>query len=218
MSIHNYIDDGIINKEYVLQHIKEFTTGENRALKSASHIIKILKRNEKLIRKFKDSLSDFTYSQISIFDRKAFSLCLFCLTYPIAYELLVAFAKGFKVQNLLNRQFILLKMGAIYGGNRSTFLAIDAIIPLLMEMDLLKREKIGIYTLSSKLISSNRFISELLVYVDIYLSDSKSILKDDLIHRPWYTYFEIPSQKFDNKSQLIKSTESAVGKGYLTIK
>lgn len=214
-AIYNYIEDGIIDKQSILQHIKEYTTGENRALKSASHIVKILKRNEKLIKQFKETLNGISYTQINNSDKKAFSLCLYCLTYPIAYDLLVALAIGFKVQPKLNKQFILQKIGAIYGGNRAMDLAVDAIIPLLIELDILKREKIGLYTLSSKLIAKNAFIAELIIYVDIKLSASNSILIDDLIYRAWYSYFEIPSKKIDNNSNLLKSTESIIGKGYL---
>lgn len=215
-ALYDYIQTGVINKERHLSHIKEYTKGENRANKTLGHLVAIIKRNEKIIQCFSKTTGGNDYYQINLNDRKALVLTLFCISFPIAYEMLTAFSTGFKVQALLNKQFLVQKIGAIYGGNRSMHIGVDEVIPLFMECDLIKREKVGIYSIGNKLIINNKFISELIIYTDIRLSGSKTILIEDLGFKPWFSYFDISALNLDNISYLISKKDSAVGKGYLT--
>jgi len=59
---------------------------------------------------------------------------------------------------------------------------------------------------------------ELVVYTDIKKSGSKSLLVDELSYKPWYTYFELSSVLPETFNILLSRKDSAVGKGYLTIK
>jgi hypothetical protein len=60
-------------------------------------------------------------------------------------------------------------------------------------------------------------VVELIIFTDIKLSGSKSILIDELSFKPWYGYFEISSSLVDKFNLLITKKDSAVGKGYLTL-
>ena len=217
-ALNDFIKTDEINRALYLSHIKEFTKGENRANKTLNNLVAILKRNEKIIRFFIKSLNGNNYSEISQNDKRAIILNLFCIAYPIAYEMLNAFSVGFKVQTVLNKQFLLQKMGAIYGGNRAMHIAIDEVIPFFIDCDLIKREKVGIFSLGKKIKFNSQFLNELVIYSDIRLSGSKSILIDDLSFRPWYSFFDTSEFKIDNLNLLISKKDSAVGKGYLTIK
>ena len=127
-------------------------------------------------------------------------------------------AGGFKVESKLNKLYIHQKIGAIYGGNRSMHIAVDEVLPLLIELNLIEREKVGIYVKSKKINCSSNFFTELIIYTDIMLSKSKSILLSDLTHRPWYSYFDFSTNNLEQFKHLILVKDSAVGKGYITIK
>jgi len=215
--IHYFLMNGVIDRQYIFQRMQEVTSGTNRAIKATKYIALILNRQVRLLNHLKNVLKEIPYKSIRIDDRKALSLCLISLTFPISYDLLVALAQGLKVQDQINKKFISEKVMSIYGSNRTVDVAIDALLPMIIELNTIKRDKVSIYSLSSKLVITNKFVSELVVYTDIRLSGSKSILIDDLSHKPWFTYFDISMVNRENFNQLISKKDSAVGKGYLTV-
>ena len=216
-AIHFYLMNGVIDKEYIFQRMQEFTSGANRANKAAGYVVQILTRQVKLLNQMSKVIKEVPYNSIRIDDRKAFCLCLISLTYPITYDLLVALAQGFKVQSQINKKFINEKVKTLYGSNRTVDVAIDALLPMIIELNTIKRDKVSIYSMASKLFTKNAFVNELIIYTDIKLSGSKSILIDDLNYKPWYSYFEISIPILNKVNFLISKKESAVGKGYLTI-
>jgi len=130
---------------------------------------------------------------------------------------LVALAQGLKVQDQINKKFINEKVMSIYGSNRTVDVAIDALLPMIIELNTIKRDKVSLYSKASKLGVINKFISELVIFTDIKLSGSKSILIDDLSFKPWFSYFDISAINTEHFNHLISKKDSAVGKGYLTI-
>lgn len=216
-AIHFYLEKGVIDKSYILQRMLEFTSGTNRADKASTYVVQILNRQLALLNLLKKSIRDIPYISLRTDDRKALCLCLISITYPITYDLLIALAQGFKVQNQINKKFINEKVKSIYGSNRTVDVAIDALMPMIIELNTIKRDKVSIYSLATKLTISNTYVSELIIYTDIKLSGSKSILVDDLGFKPWYSYFDLSANTMDKFSHLITKKDSAVGKGYLTI-
>jgi len=215
-AILNYLKTGIVDGALIYAHMKEYTKGENRAKKATNYTIQIISRQKKHIDELNKHIDATSYLQLNIADRKAFVLCLMMLTFPIGYNLLVLLAKGFRVQELINKQYIKQKLAIIYGSNRTLDIAIDALLPLLMELKSIKRVRIGLFSFETVIKVTNPFISELITYTDIKLSGSKSILADDILHRPLYLYFDVKMRNH-KKNSLIKFTESAVGQGYMTI-
>lgn len=215
-AILQFLQEGNINKDDILAHMKEFTKGENRAQKATKYACQILTRQTKILNELRKKVHESTYIKMSLSDRKALALCLIALTYPITYDLLVALAAGFKVQSQINKAFINQKIAAIYGSNRTMDIALDALLPMIIELDTIKRDKISLYSKAEKAVVSNPFIQELITYTDIKLSGSKSILLEDVSHRPWHMYFEVKPLK-EQKQVLLKYSEGVVGGGYLTI-
>ena len=215
-AINIILSNGVIDKEYIFQRMQEFTSGTNRANKAAGYVVQILTRQSDVLNQLKKAINNAPYNSLGIDHRKALCLCLICLTYPITYDLLVALAQGFKVQSQINKKFISEKVKTIYGSNRTVDVAIDALLPMIIELNTIKRDKVSIYSIASKLTITNKFVTALIIYTDIKLSGSKSILIDELSFKPWYTYFEI-SSTFDRFNILISKKDSAVGKGYLTL-
>ncbi|MCA6513732.1 MAG: hypothetical protein IM569_12815 [Chitinophagaceae bacterium] len=216
-AIHFYLENGVVDKNYVFQRMQEFTTGTNRANKATSYVVQILSRQSKLLEQLKKENSNTLYSSLRLEDRKALCLCFISLTYPITYDLLIALSQGFKVQSQINKKFISEKVMSIYGSNRTVDIAIDALLPIIIELNTIKRDKVSIYSMGSKLVIVNKFVVELIIFTDIKLSGSKSILIDELSFKPWYGYFEISSSLVDKFNLLITKKDSAVGKGYLTL-
>ena len=128
----------------------------------------------------------------------------------------MALAQGFKVQRQINKQFISEKVMSIYGSNRTVDIAIDALLPMIIELNTIQRDKISLYSLAPKPILSNKFIIELVVYSDIKLSGTKSLLMEEIGYKPWYSYFDISIQR-DEFHYLIVKKESLIGNGYLNI-
>ncbi len=216
-AIHFYLTNGLVDKTYILQRMQEYTAGLNRANKATLYVVQILNRQKQLLDQLKKSIQDIQYNTLKTDDRKALCLCLISLTYPITYDLLIALAQGFKVQSQINKKFISEKVMSIYGSNRTVDIAIDALLPMIIELNTIKRDKVSIYSLATMLSISNKFISELIIFTDIKLSNSKSILLNDLSFKPWYLYFNISSIADINFNYLISKKDSAVGKGYLTL-
>jgi hypothetical protein len=216
-AIHFYLEEGKIDKDYILQRMHEFSSGENRAKKATSYVLQVLNRQIKLLDQFKKVLTNNNYNDLRIDDRKALCLCLISLTYPITYDLLCALSQGFKVQNQINKKFISEKVMSIYGSNRTVDIAIDALLPMIIELNTIKRDKVSIYSIATNLKITNKFVSELVVYTDIKLSGSKSRLIDEIIYKPWFAYFDLTNISLTSFNNLLTIKDSAVGKGYLTI-
>lgn len=216
-AIADYISTGQVNAPAYFKYIQEFTKGENRAKKTLSHLVSIISKNSNVISQLaKQIKGDFL--TLSDNDRRAVLICLYSLTFPIAYDILLAFSAGFKVQEVISKRVVLEKMGALYGSNRSMHIGVDETIPLFLDCGIITRKKIGIYAKGLTLKITNNFVSELIIYSNIKLSGSKSILVDELNFKPWYSYFGISNMAYNNFTQLLSKKDSAVGKGYITIK
>jgi hypothetical protein len=216
-AIFDYLCNNYLNKEKCLQHIKQYTKGDNRAGKILKHITVLLSKNNILLSVLSKSIKCDSFYLLSAQERKALILALFSNSFPITYDILNGFAQVFKVQKIVSKEVIVQKIGAIYGGNRSMHIAITELLPFLIECNLIQRPKVGFYTLGNKLVINNKFISELIIFTDIKQSGSKSILIDDLNFKPWFIYFDISALSPENYSLLLSKKDSAVGKGYLTI-
>ncbi len=216
-ALYDYISNGKLDKEKCLSHIKQFTKGENRASKILKHISVLLAKNEDVISKISKQLDASVFAQLSTGERKALLLCLFCNSFPITYDILIGFAQALKVQAIVSKEVIIHKIGSAYGSNRAMHIAITEILPFLIECGIIERIKVGIYATGSKLNISNKVVSELIVFTDIKLSTSKSILVDELGYKPWYSYFELSNISPTNFNILLANKDSTIGKGYLTL-
>jgi transcription termination factor NusB len=215
-AIYDFLNTGKVHQDKILSHMLEYTKGQNRAEKASMYIFQVLKRQSRIVEEVRRALGQNGYHNLNQTDRKVLVLCLIGLTYPITYDLLVALAQGFKVQDTINKKFISQKVMSIYGSNRTVDIAIDALLPMIIELNTIQRVKVSIYSKFGRQPISNPLIRELVVYTDIKLSGSKSILLSDLNYRPWLQYFE-PIEEHDVIfGRLIAIKESAVGRGYLS--
>lgn len=217
-AVGGYLQTGQLDQEVCLKHIRQFNKGKNRSGKILKHIRILLGKNKNILSMLKLNLQGIEYFQLNKSERTAVILCLFCLTFPIAFEILCAFGQGFKVQEDIHKQVIKQKIGSLYGGNRAMHIAVDEVLAFLVEMQVIKRVSIGLYTPGVRLKFGNGFISELVIYTDIQSSGSKSIMVHDMHHRPWYMYFETSSIHLETFTTLVTRKDSIPGEGYLTVK
>ena len=209
------LSNGTISIEELKVNLHEFFQGENRITKAAQYSFHVLSR-PKVLPAIQSTFDLDNYNFLSDDERNALLLNLIALTYPIAYDLLNIMGKVFKVQKQINRASISTRLSSIYGSNRSLYNAVDALLPMLIELKIIKRTKLSIYEKEEKKQLKTPFISELLIYTDIKSSGSKTILIDDLQSRPWYMYFE-PVLNM-NKLEILKYSESKIGGGYVGVK
>ncbi|MDX1908013.1 MAG: hypothetical protein SF053_13340 [Bacteroidia bacterium] len=217
VAIHGYLEKGFLDKEYIFQQVQKFTPGENRAHKVLKYITQIIVQQRYFLDMFRKIVVNTPYFSFNKENRKAFCLCMISLTYPIMYDTLIFLAQGLKVQNYISKKFINQKVMSIYGSNRTVDIAIDALIPMLIELGTINRFKVGIYTSGLTLTITDKFIYELVIYTDIKLSGSKSMLLEDMTSKPLYVYFDISSMSVDYFHFLIARQDSAPGISYLTI-
>lgn len=213
-----YLKNGLVDRNLIFQQMQEFTSGVNRANKATAYVVQILTRQRHLLDQFRKVNTNTTYDSLKADERKAFGLCLVCLTYPIMYDLLISLSQGFKVQTQISKKFISEKVKSAYGSNRTVDVAIDALLPMIIEFKNIKRDKVSIYSKEKKLILTNWFITELVIYTDIRLAGTKSILLDDIVFRPWFSYFDIKDLSKTVFNYLVTKKDSAVGRGYIAIK
>lgn len=209
-----YLESGELDREEILNEMLAVTKGANRAEKASKYAVQILTRPEPLLKGLQKGFSSGKYARLSENERKVIVLCLVCYTFPIVYDALCSIATVLKVQPQVSRAYINQKMGVIYGSNRTLDIALDAIIPMMIELNTIKREKTGIYVKGNSLNIKNHIIAELYIYSDIFLSGSKSINRDDVSYRAWF-FFNQVDFKPEVHNKLLKFTEGRIGGGYI---
>ena len=105
-------------------------------------------------------------------------------------------------------------MSALYGSNRTIAVAIDALMPMLIELGALERVKMGVYKVGRQPTIVHPAVAELYVATDIALSGSKSIALDETNYRPWFFFYRVELPK-DGRFKLLKMTDGMVGGGYV---
>lgn len=212
-----YLQEGSVNRSMLRHDLHEFIQGENRLSKAVTYAYQILTKPIILLVALRRAFSAELYTQLPEHERQAFCLCLLACTYPIAYDVAVAFAVGFKVQTRISRQYVAQRIGAQYGSTRTIDIALDALMPMLIELGLTERAEVSIYKAQTNQLISNSFISEAYVFADLKASNLKSLLANEITSRPWYLFF-CPSIAFVRPSTLLKHTEAYIGGGYVSVR
>ena len=195
--------------------LKGYIKGENRRKKALSHMRLILEKNGSMIGKIRERISGSRFVDSPENDKKIMMICLLANTFPIFYVSMSMLATIFKVQPRINTASIFSKLASEYGSNRGVYNAMNAVIHMLIEFGLIKRHKPGIFEKRNRFKTLSPFLSELCVYTDIRLSRSRTILFQDIAHRPWYDFFDL--QLDPKQFELVKHSELKSGYGYLEV-
>lgn len=221
-SFYDLFETGSISKEHIVQQLGTEFKGKNRVGKGFSVVKRIMShptvsRTVK-IKTVQDRKGVKSFSSFPNSDRNALYLSMIAGAYPIAFSLCNLLGSVFKVQQQCSTRLIRSKLSALYGSNRATENAIFSLIPMLIEMNLLKRDKPGLYSSAKRSIIQDRWISD--IYIETYLKGlkTKTILIEDMDSHPWF-YFYKPDINyiFSNNDSMLQFKESRIGGGYISI-
>jgi hypothetical protein len=142
-ALESYLN-GTYSDEYILEQLKLEFNGENRLKKSLRIVSKIILRNP--LSPFIDENKNLIKQAIKKkHDRNIILIALLNSSFTFAFETLRLLGKYLSVQDLVNREIIKKALASVYGGNRATENAIDSVIPMFIEADLIKRPTLGVY-------------------------------------------------------------------------
>ncbi len=212
----SFLETGEIDRKEIALELSRITKGGNRSEKASRYACQILTKPMSVLDILKKNINSSQYVKLHPNEKKAIILSLLSITYPITYDLLVTVATVLKVQPQVSKAYINQKMGSIYGSNRTLAVALDALMPMLIELNTIERVKIGLYKRGPVMRLSNPMVTELYIYTEILLSGSKSIIYDDIKQRPWFYFFEVDYKK-DIHKKFLKYSEGRLGGGYISI-
>lgn len=125
----------LVNTEYV---------GENRQKKGFKQVKTTLAGNP--IVSFAQEHKDEVLAALkSAPDRNLILSALMVARYPVCYDTYCLMAKQFRLQDEINRDLIVRMLGAKYGANKSVQNVQINVTAQMLECELIKREKMGVY-------------------------------------------------------------------------
>lgn len=209
-----FLATGKLDKNIIMEKLSVFFKGENRKLKAYSIIKKLFLDNTDL-KKMGSFLTPEIFKSLEKFEQQALLLAIIGSKYPFAFNLIKHLSSLFKVQETCNIKFIYNKMSSYYGSNRSTSVAIYTLIPLLIEMNLLKRVKPGLYILDNTFVLKNKTVMEYFLLAYFINNKTKSLLFEDLHTNPWFFFFKLDSNVLDDNSFKNLTVSKNESKNYI---
>jgi hypothetical protein len=160
----------------------------------------------------RESIGSERFNKLKKADRSALILALIAEAYPIFADIIVILSKVFRVQELVSRGYIAQKIRDLYGSNKTLDIALDAAFPMLIDIGVITREKIGLYRGVPGVDISDEKVSELFVASGIRLSGGKHISLEEFEYRDWHFFFKPKMPPYKDQSLLIvKATGSKQG-------
>ena len=215
--IMNYLETGVIDSAAIKADISLVYKGKNRASKAFQYANRILSHNKTILEFIQKRIGNERYKRLNGTDKHAITLALISLAYPLFYDVIVVLAKVFRVQELVSRRYIAQKIGSLYGSNRTLEIALDAIFPMLVDLNLILRAKRGVYSAVPCKDLVDDKVAELFVAIGIRLSGGKQISIDDFEYRDWHFFLKPKQPPYQNQVLLVISKTGAK-QGYIEFK
>lgn len=131
-------------KEEILRDLNEHFTGQTRIKKALTIIGRVF--NSDLANQLQKDFTEQHFLQLQPSERKAIIFLLLVESYPFLFDLLSVMTKTLRVQNTINITYIDSQLATLYGSNRTMFVAIEVLFPLLIELEVFVRIKKGLYS------------------------------------------------------------------------
>jgi hypothetical protein len=212
----HWLQTGAIDRDGIARDMQTYTIGVNRAHKATQYAITILSRPEIIMQTLKAQLLFEVYIRLPDHERKALVNALVACAFPFAYDLMTAIATSLKAQSHISKAAIEQKMAAQYGSNRTVKIGIEAVLPMLLELGAIQRQRPGIYVLAEPTKLNNPVVAEIYLFADIQCSGSKSVLLSDIESRPWFLFHPVVYDQ-EMPKYLVRYSEGRIGGGYLGI-
>lgn len=183
----DYIETGKINKDDLLNKVKEFHKGENRAGKALNAICSTIAYSSALNKSLKKNYTIESFSRLSEQEKNLICMALICLRFPFNYDILFAFSKLFNIQDTVNKQYITDTLASKFGSNLSLEHAIAASLKNLVDTKIITSIKRGLFG-KAEPVEVCDFVKEAWIYTWFELNGRKKIAIDDLRYEPFISY------------------------------
>lgn len=132
------------SSDYFLEIANTECTGANRAKKMVTVLNRLTVKNRlcPYIEANKDQIERLLNNK---HDKKLLFVALFCGAYSIAYDLVELLGKFLHVQSVVGRELLLNKLSQKYGSNHALVVAFDSVMPMLLELEFVRRQKPAVY-------------------------------------------------------------------------
>ncbi len=182
------LETGEVSKEELLNLMLTVTKGKNRAERAASYAARIIRADNMVIKKIKEHFTTEPYARYPEKDKKLIMLCLASVVYPIMYDALCIIGTQLKIQKTITRAFITRKLSRKYGSNRTFEVAVDALVPMIVETGLIERVKLGVYSLPSEKQLLQPFTHAIWILTDNLIAGTGELPAEEQDHRPWMVF------------------------------
>ncbi len=197
------IHGGSVNRDEIALRMADYNKGNNRSKKAVNTIVASVTAKNALTKALRKEFDVVSYAKLSKCDRSMIAVCLISLRYPFLYDLLVAFAKLFNLQDTVNHQYIQSTIAAKYGSNLTLNHGLEAGIRIAIDSGLITRVKAGLFA-KGELVNVSQFAKEAWIYTDFELNGRKKLLTEELRFQPWSSY--LPDFEIDwEKSQILEA-------------
>lgn len=183
----SYLNDSYSNN-YILEQLRLDFEGDNRLKKALRIVNKIIPKNplSELLLANREEIKNIIKKKS---DRDVILIALLNSAFSFSFEVLRTFGKFFAVQEMVNTQTIKNPISNIYGGNRSTEIALYSVIPIFIEAGFFSRPKIGIYQCTETLITSSPLTKE--IYQESFkLNNAYNTLNEYQMRDPYFFFIQ----------------------------
>ena len=195
--------------------LSEHIEGQNRLGKAAQLVNRIVLSTD-TAKQFARHFDLETYMHLSEGDKKALILALLGSAFPFVFDIATDLATILQAQPLVNAKYLQEKISAKYGSNRATFIGFYAVIPMFLELGIIKRPKNGLYEKSDKYPVYTPIIKELYIQTQLLATQSKSILLNQVSDSPWFFYFDFGVLDIERLRFLNYAESGYSGRGVLS--
>lgn len=199
-SIVEFLATGGIDKSELLDTIKRYFHGENRARKAANALYSTVTKSSALQTALKNNFTAETFSSLSENDKKTIDLCFVCFRFPFAMDVVERFAKIFNVQELASGRQIFDSIASDYGANRTVDMGLNAVYYFLLDAHLVERVKPGLFKKGEKIKISN-FAKEAWIFTWWALGGRKATRADELKYEPAMIFFDIDFESLADETK-----------------
>src|SRR5699024_8739104 len=175
----SFLETKEVDRDYIEALLSEYIDGDNRRNKAVGYTNVIFTRPQVLHGVLKEWSPDryLTHTQE---ERNVLLIQLCSLAYPIFFDLINVMGSVFKIQPTVNRDVIITRLSGSYGSNRTLYNAVKAILHMLIEANYFVKPRTALYRSMDKISIKSRFLMDFIIYTGIKLSDSSTILAEDI--------------------------------------
>ena len=206
----DFVETGKVDREKILEEVKEYNKGDNRANKAKNGICAILENDSKLRDALRKNYSVDYLINLSQREKSLLVISLITLKFPTIYDTLCILGKLFKLQDTVNTQVITDSLAELYGANSTFHHTVYGVIEILVDAQMIKREKPGLYSVYEN-IPVNSFITECWFYAYYVSNDKKPFAIDNVNYLSWFKYLEFDEMKW-NECKILKTRTENSGK------